>query len=771
MGNLLLPTDPEWKKLTTWGDPYKKGLTPKSARENILKEREENPGNFKYATSMIVHSPETWLKNAQMSGQNNIMGNPMWFSPLHTAQNWQIASKRREVYMWARFFLENEPKVAAGVKFYSQFSVNGFKLECHNRKILAFYEHKVVKRLRIMHNLKMIAAEFFTLGDVFIHKNISCPHCNGTSQDPETGELCKHPDGIIDRLIILNPDWIEVQQNVLADEPAIVMMPDEEMKRIIFYKQPKQIYDRIPDSVKKLVIENKPIPLSNRTINHLKHMPIPYGAYGTSLIRCLFTTLAYKTKLMTANWIVAERLILPIRLVKVGSDNRPATSADISDMQQQLAATSNEPNLFIVTHHNVEYDFVGASGKILQVTQEMEFVSKEILDGLMLNQALLSGEGPTYSNANVGIETIIRRLEAFRTTLSEYVEEEIFKPIAEMQGFIDKEKSEDLGETVYLYPTIKWNDLNIKDKSQYHQILLQLHDKQVISTQTLMEEFDLNYDQEIKRMRYEQLNAPAMQQQGGAGGGPPGGGGMGGGGGGGAPPGGPDAGMPLGPDMAGGMGGGAGGMPGGDMGGGAPAGGAGGPMAGAGGKIMKKGKHSDKQEQQAPVPPLKLTKIEQKMAELLLGVTGNLKLASSNVRAQYPVENPRGGKPFMIDFALPKIKLGVEADGEIYHSGPEQEQDDKERDSLLAQRGWTILRFDDRIIEDSPQAVEQTVSQHIQTLLRNKTAKVASLQDDMIEYGISKLFTFRNGSVVNLEDNYEDYFENKKTYTASFDVQ
>ena len=87
-----------------------------------------------------------------------------------------------------------------------------------------------------------------------------------------------------------------------------------------------------------------------------------------------------------------------------------------------------------------------------------------------------------------------------------------------MQGFIDEEKSEEVGETVFLHPTIKWNDLELKDKTQYHQMLMQLHDKQVISTQTLLDEMDLNYDQEVKRMRYEQAQlgpAGAMMGQGG----------------------------------------------------------------------------------------------------------------------------------------------------------------------------------------------------------------------------------------------------------------
>jgi intein/homing endonuclease len=1341
----LLPPDPNVKEPLIMGDPYD-GKTPKTAQEKWIAEHSEGEeqGKFKYAASTIANHPDPWMKTSQVAGVNTMMTQPMWFSPLHTPQNWQIASKRREVYQWNRFWYDNEPKVAAAIDFYSRFPMNGFRLECPSKKILSFFEHYVVKRLKLNELFKMISSEYFMLGDVFVHLNVACPQCQGSGRDPDTGEKCDHKGGIFNRIIVLNPDWIEVQQSPLVDEPQIALNPDEELKNIVFYKQPKAIYDRIPDFIKELVIQGKPIPLSNRTTHHLKHMAVPYGTYGTSLTRRLFVTLAYKTKIMTANWIVAERLILPVRVVKVGNDNRPASSADIADIQQQLGATANDPNLTIVTHHAFEYEWYGAcyshdtevltengwklfseidrdekvatynqttgeleyqlpteyheydfhstdtmkmhhfkskqidllvtpnhrmlvnrngrlreiysqevrhndkllstctwsgnlpdqyphedgplshlsleefltfagyylsegglqierhkglakdkqirtcnigqnrgsvayagmkaivgkvypnyseredsrgndtycslvvnsttiakymavhfgshahnkriphwikglptkylkilydammagdgdvrldrstpryrytttsktladdfsevclklgffsrtskedyvkisthrpiyriylserrkntpftlrnqhirhedysgkvycvkvpnswlfvrrngwinicgnTGRILQVTAELEWIGKEILDGYMLNQSLLNGEmcipeydrmltktglkslrqitpddeiatfnketgmleyqkpsnihvydydgdlmhfqtdrldfactpnhrmlfqkrgssewtvdvaskvrdrakfkknvewwdapektypnltigdrsipfkdvlkiiayyvteghiqketrksrstygqpqsvqiaqtdkgkgwedicelqsqttayrvcktrhgcgihnkdlarwiseecgqlshnkrlpqwlklcdkstlklllnymingdgsirtrdrgndkqyytyytksdklrddiveislkcgyfprfrkrktiwevtfsdydlggesipleskkhdtitnlpykgkvwcvtvpnsfiiterngrlmisgNSGYQSAQVGVETLIRRIESWRHTLAEWCEEHIFKPIAQMQGFVDEEKSAELGETVHLYPTIKWNDLELKDKQQWYQLLTQLHDKQVISTQTLMEELHLNYDQEIKRMRYEQMQTgPGGAPMGGAGAGgmPMGGGagGMGAAGGGAAAPGpGGDMGMGMGGPGMGGPGGG------GDMGG---MGGGGMGAAAGGQKVMKKGKGQDQQEQQqAPIAFVKLTQIEQKMAGMLEDVANANNLNPGLIRAQFPVENPKGGKRYQLDFAIPHIKLGVE---------------------------------------------------------------------------------------------------------------
>ncbi len=752
MSNILLPDDPDFDQPLLMGNPYTQNLTPKLKAEKWAADmdalRDKEPvGNFKYANSTIAYAPDPWVKLGQAGGTSNMMTQPMWFSPLHTPQNWQIASKRREIYQWCRFFYENEPKVGAAIDFYSRFPMNGFKLECKNRRILKFFEHKVVKKLKLNEIFKDISAEYYMLGDVFPHADILCEECHGSAVNQE-GETCNHPGGLFNRIIILNPDWIEVQTTVLADEPAIVMVPDEELQRIVFYKQPKVVYDRIPEAVKKLVLARQPIPLSNRTVSHIKHMSVPYGTYGTSLIRRLFTTLAYKTKIMTANWIVAERLILPVRVVKIGSDQRPATSADIADIQQQLAATANDPNLTIVTHHNFEYEWYGASGKILQVTQEMEHIGKEILDGFMLNQSLLNGEMAGYSSAQVGVETLIRRLDSWRTSLAEWCYERIFLPIAEMQGFIDEEESEDVGDTIYLHPTIKWEDLNLKDKTQHYQFLNQLHDKQAISTQTLLEEAGFNYDQEVKRMRYEQM-------QGGAAGammGQPGGGmgGMGGG-----MPG--AEGMPMGGDM--GMGGGmgmGGPMDGSGM---APMGAPGmGPMA-SGGKVMKKGKSSDKQDDeqmQQQTQPVMLTSIEQKMAVMLEEVSDVLGIQKHSIRMQFPVQNPKGGKPYTLDFAFPNFKIGVETDGEIWHSSPDQIEDDKERDYMLATRGWTVLRFNDKSIEDAPQEVKSTVNTYLQAALNPKKSS-----NDDIKTGGIHLYTVINGKYIDLRSEYDKYIEKR----------
>jgi len=681
--------------------------------------------NQKYANGTIVPLPLT--KAAQYVGGNvsTIFTQPMFFSPLHTPQSWQIASRRKEVYQWARFYYENEPKAAGGIDFYATFPMNGFKLECRDRKVLNYFEH-MVEKLNLDYWFRKISHEYFLLGDVFVFLEIDCPACGGRTILPD-GMICNHPGGTFKRLMILNPDFVEVQNTQLADHPTIAMLPDDDLRRVVQQKKPKDVYDKISPQVRDLVAAGQAIPLSPRCVSHLRHKGSPYGTYGESLLRRLFMTIAYKTKLMTANWIVAERHILPIRIVKVGTAERPANEIDIADVQAQLAAVATDPNLTIVTHHAFEMTWEGATGKIHDISNQLEYVGKEMLDGLMLNQTLLNGEMQAYSGAAVGVETLIRRLETWRMELAQWAERNIFLPVAQMQGFVDTVKSKQLNETVWLYPRIKWNDLRLRDNSESLNKIIQLYDKQVISRQKLLDTFDIDFDIEVARIREEQVMAgTGGQVLGGQPGGGGGGGGIGdlgsimgglGGAGGGAPP----APAPMGggaPPMDLGMsppGGAPSAIP--AMGGnpGAP------PMAAAAsilsGKIFKKGKGPKAKDMPKPPQPTKifLTKPEQKLASIL-----NQLAVPYPLFAQFQQYMPGQRQPFLLDFAYPQIGVDVEADGEMWHSDPEAIERDRARDMKLAQLGWRVIRIKEGALNSRVDEVAQVVMSNIREAIEER---------------------------------------------------
>jgi very-short-patch-repair endonuclease len=694
--------------------------------------------NFAPTTSVNSRLGNSGMSRyASMGGAGTIYGQPQFFSPVHTPINWQIPSKRLEINQWCRFFYENEPKVASAIDFYSYFPMNDWEHECRDRKVKLYFD-KFKKKLNLTKWCRLISHEVHLLGDCFPFAEVSCPLCHGSGMIGDT--LCDHEGGTIKRLIVLNPDYVDVHSSPLNPDPIITLRPDEELINMVQRKTPG--YEKLSPSVIALVSSGQPIRLDNQNVSQIQYGESGYARYGNGMVRRLFPILSYKTKLMVAQWIVAERLIVPIKIVKVGSDERPAGPADIAAVQAQLAETANDPNLTIVTHHAFDYQFLGASGQVLTLSNEFELINQEILDGMMINNALLNGEGPAHQSAAVGIEAMIQRLNTFRNQISEWLIDSLYLPEAKRQGFIDE--NPETGEEEWIVPKIKWNSMHLRDQQQYRTFIIQLYEKGLVSAQTVLEAFDIDPDQEIERKRYDAIQMMALgqgvgQQQQGEGGGLDLGGGMGGG-----------------LDLGGGMGGGldlGGGMGGGlDLGGGGEApispGGGDMPMAKSegitadianpndfGGKVLKKKSRdkiiSEQNRIKTSVKPVSyskgddgqirdekgriaFTKIERILMDHIFKYQKD-GLIKYRIIPQYRIMI--GNLEHPVDFAIPDVKVIIEADGEIFHSAPKQVQKDRERDRKLAQMGWTVIRFMDKEIEKQPQ---QAMTKIVKTIMEKE---------------------------------------------------
>ncbi len=443
---------------------------------------------------------EALVRRAQVSVNNTNTTSPGFYHPMTQPWAFQIPHNRKEIYLWAQWWRDNEPKVAAGIEFYTDFPLSGFELECSNSYVKDYFE-ELVKKLNFSKWLPLISQEYHLRGDVFIMVSINCPHCGGSNVNEETQEVCQHEGATWDNISILNPDMVDVTPHFLNQEPIYFMLPTEEMVRVVQEQQPKEIYDHIQPQARNMILARQPMKLDPISIHHLKRGAAPWQPFGTSLVRSLFPTLAYKDKLRQAQWLVAERHIVPIKLVKIGSDDHPASDEDIQSTRDELTNVATDPLLTLVTHHDFEMDFIGASGKVLQVTPEYELIDQEIIDGLMLNKAIINGDGPSYSNAQVGLITMAKRLEKFRQEVAYWIEECVFKPIAMWNGFSVEGQR---GQEEFVYPTIKWDDLQLRDDSSKLQMMVQAQQQGVISAETLIEAFGLDYDQEVERLRYEQ---------------------------------------------------------------------------------------------------------------------------------------------------------------------------------------------------------------------------------------------------------------------------
>jgi very-short-patch-repair endonuclease len=437
------------------------------------------------------------MRTAQV---NTTYTSPNFYTPFTQPQAFQVPTNRKEVYTWAQWIYDNEPIVAAGIDFYSDFPLAGFKIECGSPYVKGYFE-KLSKKLNLISLMPQIAHHYYLHGDVILFATIDCPKCGGLGVDKKTNSNCDHEGGTISHVDILNPDYIEITPGFGNMPASYYYTPDENLIRIVREQQPREQYNMIPDALKPIILQGQPIKLASEAIWHLKHGSSAFAPYGTSILKRLMGVYAYKDKLRTAQWLIAERHILPIKMVKIGNDNRPASEEDLETMQEELANVAMDPLLTIVTHHAVDFDFVGANSKILPITNEMEQIETEFINALSLNKAIINGDGPSYSNAQVGLLALNKRLDQIRNQVAYWIEERIFRQVAMWNGFTTKG---DRGEDEFIYPSIKWDDTQLRDNTGIIQVLADLFKNGKISAQTMYEYFNIDFDQEVERLRFEQ---------------------------------------------------------------------------------------------------------------------------------------------------------------------------------------------------------------------------------------------------------------------------
>jgi len=769
--------------IATWLSSAAREVVNKTSimQQNNASQRTNNTA--KYAQIRTANMGRTVGSNrfAQMygggggfGGLNNTVTQPNFYSPFLTPSSFQIPNTRKEIYLWSNWWRNNEPKVAAGINFYTNFPFNGWKLECKSGVIKDYFE-KLIEKLNFQKWLPMISGSYHLYGDAFVMTEIDCPVCHGLMIDEKTGEPCEHKGATWKSMSMLNPDSVQITPGFMSSEPLYSYIPNDREIKVVQDRQPQELFDAIPDQVKNLILRKQPIKLNPISIHHFKHAADPWSDYGTSIVKPLFVVLAYKDKLRQAQWLIAERYIIPTKIVTVGDEKRPASQADLDSVQDQLSAVANDPNLTLVVPHAFKYEFVGAQGGILQVSPEFELLDQELLDGLMLNKALLNGEGPAYGNAQVGLISMNERLETWRREVAQWIEQKIFKKEAEWHEFYATGEG---GQQELIYPTIKFDDLKLKDNTGTLQMMVTAQQQGAISAETLVEiGFGLNWDQEVERLRFEQgmnfiNSSDVMGTDMNIGFGGVSGNGFGAG-----------LNQPLTPGAEGAPGTppapGAEGAP--------PEGGAPGttpppPPGPTADTIYKqyrfaaqlmndiaynqKSFESFREEQfisevdrelnkklvvsgrawagEIPedlpkVQPwkwnglgvpvnghsdreIKTAKMKSK-APPVHGYTGlekklyNIVMSMSPPVAFYAQYEAGPGSSYVLDGAFPAIKLAVEADGEIWHNNPNKIQEDRKRDLSLAQQGWTILRFQDKEIEKQPRDVAMVIQQAMQKLL------------------------------------------------------
>lgn len=472
-------------------------------------------------------------KNVQRKMANGSMGNiktgaPGFYHPLFQNMNIMLPRDRRERNEWCRHFYRTEPIIATSLDLHTEFPISDFNHVCSDNGVKQFFDHMAFDRLDMINLLLDIGLEYWKIGDVF-----------------PFGQLNEN-DGMWERFVLLNPDYVDIKASILAGEPIIELIPDEQVKAIIAAGprgEYSEIYSQLPEDVVRQVRMGRNIRLDNRLISHIAHKASQYETWGTPIMMRCFKTLIYKDKLREAQNAIAQKHITPLRIFKVGAPGEPMPSQDdLDSLRDTLMMADEDPNFMLVYHYALQTDYVGSTGKILPLNTEFDFIQKELMNGLGINQAMLNGEGPTYANAQVGMDALARRYMSYRLRLESWIKNKVYRPIAEIQGFYkpvngtvasrylsekEQRKLANRKEMQLIVPDIAWTQQDLTSNQSALNFVQQLQSKGLVSMTTVLPMLNLDPETERKNLEKERgtvfdSNAPKVGPAGGA---PAGGGG------------------------------------------------------------------------------------------------------------------------------------------------------------------------------------------------------------------------------------------------------
>jgi uroporphyrinogen-III synthase len=107
-----------------------------------------------------------------------------------------------------------------------------------------------------------------------------------------------------------------------------------------------------------------------------------------------------------------------------------------------------------------------------------------------------------------------------------------------------------------------------------------------------------------------------------------------------------------------------------------------------------------------------MTPAEEKLWQLLR----HRRLQKLKFRRQAPVSG------YVADFYCHALRLVVELDGEV-HAHPHQMVRDEDRDLNLWCRGYTVLRFSNRVLFEQPEAVLDQIAETAAEIVRKQEAE------------------------------------------------
>lgn len=483
------------------------------------------------------------------SGANIKSGAGNFYSPQLSTDFLELPQSEREKRELFRFWYLTHPIVASAIDFHTDVPMSKLRLSLpkgkdvkRNKQILHFFE-QMCSRVRLFQTLYDMTHEYWLHGNVFpfcedhdlsseipeellatvMGEEETEPDYYGgptkravpkSNPIPETDRMAAIKQFVAERyqgwqrIQILPPEQIKMEVFQYTNKTKMELIPSEKDRMVVMKAaegndpESVKIAKDIPDAIKDNLLSGEPIPLNSSPYDdflcssfcyHMAHKKSAYDERGVSLLERCLRTLLYQDKLRQAQTSIASRAMTPKRVIWADK----MSDLDTDSLRDQVEQAIQDPDFSIITNFEVHWDEVGSRDRLLDLNTEYEITNKFLYIGLRITEAMLTGES-SYSGERIHLDVMNTMYLLYREQISEFVEEYLFKPVAEKKGFYE---IDDFGNKVLLYPKLQFTRLALRDNSELQDYMFNLYQKGSLPISFILELLNIDSDETLEQLK------------------------------------------------------------------------------------------------------------------------------------------------------------------------------------------------------------------------------------------------------------------------------
>lgn len=325
-----------------------------------------------------------------------------------------------EINKRLRHYYETDPIVGSAIDMHTNMPLSDYYLECEDPKNQQYWnDHK--DRTGQIEFLRQLTHDHWLCGEgiglpIWDEYNMEFSHYN------------QYP-----------PENIDIVQSYVTPRKYFMLKPDPKLAEKI--KSGSKLDEAMTKMMDPAYVESlregKAYLLgSDEKVMYLARNTTKYRARGVSILGRALKDLLYKDKLRLLQLTFVDRHMFPIKIFKLGSENRGwiPNKKHFQRLDALLKQAANDPDFNILYHFGLSVEYVGTKDKISNLIPEFEWVEKQVMAALFVNEELVHGGMPSAVRDTVNMRTLMHRYMDLREKIERMMITHIFLPTARARG-------------------------------------------------------------------------------------------------------------------------------------------------------------------------------------------------------------------------------------------------------------------------------------------------------------------------------------------------